>query len=205
MTLAEKYDRAYDESMPPALGRDILRLLAKNFDETPDFVEATWQAPEAHDLHGDVLRGFIEQDLRSVAARTANVIATAEKTDEGRSHYTLIRAGKLVITASRVQSAFAMPRLAEFRRQNSEERQLSFLERRAVVVVTGDVYGILLYGGFRRSLLFANIAFPDRSCTAWLHRIDLRHKYPDTWDELFPQSRGPVRPRPSLLDQGQRA
>lgn len=205
MTLAEKYDRLYDESIPLELGREILRILAKHFDETRDFVDLHWQEPEAHDLVGDICRANIQQDLRSVANRTPGVTSTFEITEKGGSHYTVVTAGGLVITASRIEGPWALPRAAEFRRRNAETRQLSFLRPDVTPSDTGVVYGILVYGGLGRRLLFANLAFPDRNCEGWLHSVDLRKKYPDTWTEIYPEPAKPIDPRPAFLRQDERA
>lgn len=205
MTLAGKYDGLYDQSIPPELGQEILRILAKHFDETRDFVDLHWQGPEAHDLFGDICRANIQQDLRSVANRTPGVTATFETTEKGGSHYTVVIAGGLVITASRIEGSWAFPRAAEFRRRNAETRQLSLLGPDVTPTDTGLVYGILVYAGTGRRLLFANLAFPDRNCEGWLHSVDLRKKYPDTWIEIYPEPVTPIAPRPAFLRQDERA
>ena len=205
MSLGQKYDRLYDQSMPADLGQELVRILAKHFDETPDFVESHWQAPEAHDLRGYVRRAYIQQDVRSVANRWApRVTASFEKTERGGSHYTVVTAGRLVMTASWIEAPWAMPRAAEFRRQNAETRQLSWL-RQDETPSDNDVYAILVYGGMGRRLMFANIAFPDQACEGWLHSISLRDKYPDTWREIYPEPARPRDPAPMLLRQDARA
>jgi hypothetical protein len=205
MALAEKYDRLYDESMPPALGRELLRVLAKHFDETPDFVESHWQGPEAHDLRGYIRRAYIQQDLRSVANRwEPHVTATFERTEKGGSHYTVITAGRLVLTASWIDAPWVMPRSAEFRRQNAETLQLNWL-RPSVAPADGAVYAILVYGGMGRRPTFANVAFPDHACEGWLHSVSLREKYPDTWQEIYPEPARPRDPAPTFLRQDDRA
>jgi hypothetical protein len=205
MSLAERYERLYDESIPPDLGREILRLLAKNFDRVRDFVELHWQGPEAHDLIGVVRRAYIEQDLRAVAGRTPGVTATFEQTGGGRSHYTAISAGRLVITASCTETPQAMPRSAEFRSHNAEALQLNFFRSNVKLADADVVYGILVYSGVGRRLTFAALGFPDRDCDGWLHSVDLRRKYPDTWGEIYPEPAAPVDPEPQFLRRANRA
>jgi hypothetical protein len=205
LTLAEEYEQLYDACVQSSLGADFLRLLWKQFIETPDFVEAHWHSPEAHDLLGHVRRANFEQDWRSLGDRTPGVVAAVEHTGKGRSNYTVLTLGRLVLTSSCVDTPFALPRFAEFRRRNAEERQFDMYQSTAEVLEA--VYAILTYGGTGKKLGFAQIAFPDASCQGWLHRIDLRKKYPDVWGDLNSDAPRPVEPKApiTLLPQREKA
>ena len=99
------------------------------------------------------------------------------------SYHTKITAGKVVLTASVVASPQSLVRQAEFRKPYAQSSQYELFGSNKSEPKEGALlYAILLHGADElepKRPGFMTVAFPNSSCTRYVHAIDLFRRFAD--------------------------
>lgn len=117
-----------EEDVPPGFVRDAVGFLRRVYPSSYAEAYRRFGPYEAHDFLGMLRRQMIEEGLREVASRHPGVRATVETNSRRSQYFTLLRAGRLAITASRLSYPQSMPARADFRDTLNRSGQLSFLD-----------------------------------------------------------------------------
>lgn len=143
---------------------------------------------QARDVYPHVRRGFIEDNLQSLASRhemTSRSVPNAA----GNCRYVELEYMGIVVTCSAVDSPGAFPRDAVFREQLARSSQIEMFEDEEPIPDDTRLYTLLLHGGepLDEHPGFLNIGFPDRACREFLvSGIDLVKNFPSIRDLISP-------------------
>lgn len=176
----------FQEVWPREDLRKLTYMVYQRYLTTPDFCKTIWEDREAHDLIGDVRRGFIEQDMRAIGNGVRPDSGTVHPNQKNTSYHTRVVIDGVLLTESKVDSPRSMARDAEFRRDYANEYQIPFVSEdfpeREVAPEDISVYGIVIHtpaDDFRTLPGFIHIAFPDQDYSRYVSRIDLLKEFPD--------------------------
>lgn len=170
--------------LPRKMVRELLQVLPLIYRDaySRSFEDPAWEHSEAHDLCGHIRRTLVESRLRKIAIQNG-LYAKPFRNFRATSNYTLVRAGRLVITQSAIQHEAQMVRPAMFRRQHSAinrvlaQPTLPELEiHPPELFARGEVYAILFHGprwGSPNELGFVTIGFPCSDSETTLYRFPL--------------------------------
>lgn len=144
-------------------------------------VEDDFSLHEAKNLLPHYQRAMVESSLRKTAQEFGLETLVGKNTNKN-TNYTKVISGKLVITASAVQSSDTKVRKAIFRSQLAEapHKQLAlFKDEHEQKAIDGDSYYCIILHPVatwdsERQSDFINLAFPSRDCKSYICNIDLK-------------------------------
>lgn len=162
--------------LPPGFLREVLKGLEWVYKEAKERVD---NDPGLPNPEGRYLRPHFRYALCNAMIRKAADNAQLEDSVEmnvAKNHeYTLIKSGRLALTASYVDSGQRIPRPSKFRTQHAEInqclRQMPLFPKKPSVFRPASIYGILLHGpdDIDNSLPgFLRLGFPDARCRTWV-------------------------------------
>lgn len=180
--------RLFDDQVPEAFQVALLRMLAKAYRKSSDYVSDRYERPEAEYMLGHERRVQIEMDLRALtlAHEFSEFTAVVKANETGSHKYTEVRCGNVVITVSAVSELTQLPRRANFRKSlaKSSQLQLQFDDEPTPAPApesAEDLYALLVHHRNSDSetpfeLSFAEFIFP---LEVGYHeaRVDLMRRY----------------------------
>ena len=145
---------------------------------------ARYDKPEREYMRGHFRRANLESAWRKLARNFKELKVSVKANKSENIKFTVIKAGRLRLTASAISSPGSVPREAIYR-TNLASSQLKLLEANTKLPPTRALYGILTHG-WGRDLVspgFVSIAFPSADCKSLLTSISLAHHFSDLWEE----------------------
>ncbi|WP_139093424.1 hypothetical protein [Delftia sp. JD2] len=171
------------EAIPPQFAAGLLssypRLCAEA--EQVALGHPLIEEPEAKYVIPHFRRGLVETAVRRLA-REAGLETYARPNANGSSSFTMVKAGRFVLTASYVETPGKNVRRAIFRSEAAELNE--FLDQldmfgydeagidKQEIVLADAIYGILLYGG-EGGGSFMEVALPNQSGSGYVERYKL--------------------------------
>lgn len=136
---------------------------------------------EAHDLLPHYRRAMFESEWRKIAKSSPELRASFETNKTKNAWHTRIRCGKVILTASAVESPGEIVRYADFRKTLAENQTDLFRDQNNQPDKEGHYYAILLHGPLDNDLSkpgFAEFGIPDMEFQQYLERINLFSEFP---------------------------
>lgn len=156
----------------------MLKILGNAYEETRNYCRPPRFGPnEAKDTRGHVLRGHVETGLRRLASDFG--FETESRLNSQRSYYhTLVRIGRILLTASSVNYPSCKPRRADFRNSYAANGQLSF-SKNNFDLCSDSLYAVFRYGPLQaQSPSIATVSFPSEDWKSLLENINLLGLFP---------------------------
>lgn len=220
----------FDSQVSQQVQERLLRLILAAYLQARRDIRDDYQPQVAHDVFPHILRARVDSFLYSIGSRFgfSDVEARYEPNKQSNSFHTVMKVGKVVLTSSAVEGPGVVPRNAEFRNEIADAQSRFIVDSGCNAFVIDDMptpddavlYGLIIHGpeayGVKTPLRyipgFVRVAFPNRSCSAYLDCLDLKARFPQLFaeldkveevqDEAVPEPRSlPVfEPRRSKLD-----
>lgn len=135
--------------------------------------------PERRDLFGHIERAHVQAEIRRAAKATTGMRYKVCQNSAGTSSFTVVRAGRVVLTASAVQSPGQMPREAEFRTNLALSPQITLSELLEPEPVRSDeltpIYGLITHArGAEQKVSDVRIVIPDETARVALCTLSLK-------------------------------
>jgi len=171
------------KELPPSFITDLQHAVPNIYREAHQqaFVQPLWEDSEARYLIGHFRHALFAAHFRK-AARNAGLKTGLQRVPTGSYQYTWVRAGRLLLTASAVQSEDdAELRYAEFREQHATVNHLltnpvlPFMDQ-ADLNALETVYGIVVHAPYeddKSQCSYVGIGIPAHETMQWVERLSL--------------------------------
>jgi hypothetical protein len=187
-------DAEYLAILKDALSTDFLKSLlyavVTAHRSAPSHVSRNFDKPERLNLLGHIRRAKLNEEVIAVGERF-KVRTDWRAYGRGSGYYVLVSSKRIFLVICAVRSKRTMVRDAEYRRalamyNEMAQTKLSFMPD--IPTPQDSQHLCILIHGRRKgknSPAFADIAFPDKTFTEWICRLDLFREFPALVDRLI--------------------
>ena len=196
----------FHTEVPDDLLTDTGRCLLAAYREAFNQVREEFPGEEARDLFPLLRRAMFERNWRTAMGRRKGVRADAVQNEAGNCFHTRVSIGRVVLTASAVETPEALVRDAIFRKTLAESNQPHLFRGRSVPPKDAMLYGIVLHGpagaGLLPAPMFLRVSFPSMDLDEYGATVDLIQHLPELAAELHATPSEPTvgRVRPTLRE-----
>lgn len=183
----------FDNNVPKEVQKEVLRTVFRGyFDADEELDNANYDFPEYTYLRPNIRLARINYYLRQLGVKLTGCQATVEANVTNNYTFTLLRVGNVILTVSKVEGQYVLPRTARFRNLYAGQQSKFDIENNNLVIsdfiIPPDamLYGIILHSPVEDGKLpaFVNVGFPNRDCTDFVGSIKLMKRYPEILEEM---------------------
>jgi len=180
--IPDKLLTVFREHVPDAFLLDWYALIQKAYPEAYKYAYGNYLPRQAEGVLGVHRRAVIEESLIDIVRRYPGMKVYERKSKRNSHNYVEVRAGRVVMTESRLQYRNLQLRSADFRDQYALTLQHTLKEiREDMVIEDGAVFAALIHGPQMNERLqldwsqcgFQFVGFPSIKFRSWLATMDL--------------------------------
>jgi len=147
-------------------------------------------------MRGPQRRADIEVGLRSVAELDQQISGTPLWNKTNSQAHTLITAGQIKLTCSRVNGRYDVVHPSHFRKEYAAQSQYSLFTE-PEPLPNEYLFAIIIHSPDQHDKsrpAFVDVVFPDRECERYIARIDLLREFPEVFGDITSPPVDPVDP-----------
>jgi hypothetical protein len=193
----------FDHSFPRPLQKDLLRCVVHSYRGANSFCIENYQYSEANYLRGHKRRADIESEMRNVATRYPGVQPKVELNTARSAYYTLLIAGRVRLTQSRVNDPYRMVRHSLFRSiyAAKAQRDLFRPSQPSPIPIDKVLFALLLHDydkSDKSTPAFVHVVFPDWLCRSYVARINLLARFPEVLADMSTAAQNVAQEEPQI-------